>query len=42
VALDPELLGHVFENLLADYNPEAGAVARKTTGSFYMPRVAVG
>jgi len=42
VALDPELLGHVFENLLADYNPETGAVARKTTGSFYTPRVAVG
>ena len=42
VALDPELLGHVFENLLAAYNPETGAVARKTTGSFYTPRVAVG
>ena len=41
VALDPELLGHVFENLLANYNPETGAVARKTTGSFYTPRVAV-
>jgi len=41
VALDPELLGHVFENLLADYNPETGAVARKTTGSFYTPRVVV-
>ncbi len=42
VALDPELLGHVFENLLADYNPETGAAARKTTGSFYTPRIAVG
>jgi len=42
VALDPELLGHVFENLLAAYNPETGSVARKTTGSFYTPRVAVG
>lgn len=41
VALDPELLGHVFENLLAAYNPETGTVARKTTGSFYTPRVAV-
>ena len=41
VALDPELLGHVFENLLAAYNPETGSVARKTTGSFYTPRVAV-
>ena len=24
VALDPELLGQVFENLLASYNPETG------------------
>jgi adenine-specific DNA-methyltransferase len=39
VALDPELLGHVFENLLAAYNPETGTVARKATGSFYTPRV---
>jgi hypothetical protein len=37
VALDPELLGHVFENLLAAYNPETGTVARKATGSFYTP-----
>lgn len=38
VALDPELLGKVFENLLASYNPETGATARKMTGSFYTPR----
>ncbi len=38
VALDPELLGRVFENLLAAYNPETGTTARKTTGSFYTPR----
>jgi adenine-specific DNA-methyltransferase len=38
VALDPELLGKVFENLLASYNPETGATARKQTGSFYTPR----
>ena len=38
VALDPELLGRVFENLLASYNPETGTTARKTTGSFYTPR----
>jgi hypothetical protein len=38
VALDPELLGKVFENLLASYNPETGATARKKTGSFYTPR----
>ena len=35
VALDPELSGKVFENLLAAYNPETGATARKQTGSFY-------
>ncbi len=38
VALDPELLGKVFENLLATYNPETGEQARKATGSFYTPR----
>ena len=38
VALDPELLGKVFENLLAAYTPETGATARKQTGSFYTPR----
>lgn len=41
VALDPELLGHVFENLLAAFNPETGTVARKATGSFYTPRIVV-
>ena len=38
VSLDPELLGKVFENLLAMYNPETKATARKQTGSFYTPR----
>ena len=38
IALDPELLGKVFENLLASYNPETGNTARKQTGSFYTPR----
>lgn len=38
VALDPELLGRVFENLLASYNPETQTTARKRTGSFYTPR----
>ena len=38
IALDPELLGKVFENLLASYNPETKATARKQTGSFYTPR----
>ena len=38
VALDPELLGRVFENLLASYNPETATTARKATGSYYTPR----
>jgi adenine-specific DNA-methyltransferase len=38
VALDPELLGTVFENLLASYNPETQSTARKESGSFYTPR----
>lgn len=38
IALDPELLGKVFENLLASYNPETKTTARKQTGSFYTPR----
>lgn len=38
VSLDPELLGRVFENLLAAYNPETGESVRKSTGSFYTPR----
>lgn len=38
VALDPEMLGKVFENLLASYNPETKTSARKQTGSFYTPR----
>ena len=41
VALDPELLGQVFENLLAAFNPETGTTARKQTGSFYTPREVV-
>lgn len=38
VALDPELLGKVFENLLGAFNPETQETARKATGSFYTPR----
>ncbi len=41
VALDPELLGKVFENLLAAYNPETKDSARKQTGSYYTPRAVV-
>src|SRR5439155_9416083 len=41
VALDPELLGLVFENLLAEINPSdetAAETARKASGSYYTPR----
>ena len=38
IALDPELLGKVFENLLGTYNPETSKTARKGSGSFYTPR----
>ena len=41
VALDPELLGKVFEHLLAAYNPETRETARKQTGSYYTPRAVV-
>lgn len=38
VALDPELLGKVFENLLACYDDGDDISTRKLTGSFYTPR----
>jgi adenine-specific DNA-methyltransferase len=38
IALDPELLGKVFENLLATYNPDTRTTARKKIGAFYTPR----
>ena len=41
VALDPELLGKVFENLLASYVTETSTTARKKSGSFYTPRYVV-
>ncbi len=41
VALDPELLGKVFENLLAAFNPETRVTARRQTGSYYTPRQVV-
>ena len=42
--MDPELLGRVFEHLLAEYNPETREIAssaRKETGSYYTPRAIV-
>lgn len=38
LSIDPEMLGRIFENLLAEVNPETGDSARKSTGSFYTPR----
>lgn len=38
LSIDPEMLGRIFENLLARINPETGETVRKMTGSFYTPR----
>ena len=38
IALDPELLGKVFENLLASYNEDTRTTARKALGGYYTPR----
>jgi hypothetical protein len=40
VAIDPEMLGRVFENLLASIVPETASAAneRKNKGAFYTPR----
>jgi len=38
VAIDPEMLGRIFENLLAEQTEETGEQARKAKGAFYTPR----
>lgn len=41
IAVDPEMLGRIFENLLASQNPETEKAAnneRKAFGAFYTPR----
>lgn len=38
VAIDPEMLGRVFESLLASQVEATGAMARKAKGAFYTPR----
>lgn len=38
LSIDPEMLGRIFENLLAEINPETGETARRATGSYYTPR----
>ena len=41
LSVDPEMLGRIFENLLAEINPETGGSERKRTGSYYTPRQVV-
>ncbi|MFC1875492.1 Eco57I restriction-modification methylase domain-containing protein [Chloroflexota bacterium] len=41
VSVDPEMLGRIFENLLAEVDPFTDETARKATGSFYTPRTIV-
>lgn len=38
VAIDPEMLGRIFENLLAEQVTETGEQARKAKWAFYTPR----
>ena len=38
LSIEPEMLGRIFENLLAEINPETGETARKSTGAT-TPRV---
>ena len=38
IAVDPEMLGRVFENLLATQRDETNEDARKAGGTFYTPR----
>jgi len=41
VALDPELLGNIFESLLATYVPETKQTQQAKTGTYYTPRKVV-
>lgn len=39
LSIEPEMLGRIFENLLAEINPETKEITRKKeTGSYYTPR----
>lgn len=38
VAIDPEMLGRIFENLLAEIVEDTGEQARRAKGAFYTPR----
>ena len=41
LSIDPEMLGRIFENLLAEINPITGETVRKSSGSYYTPRLIV-
>ncbi len=41
VAVDPEMLGRIFENLLAEQSADTQEAARKNAGAFYTPRPVV-
>jgi len=41
IAVDPEMLGQIFENLLATENTDTGQSARDAHGTFYTPREVV-
>lgn len=41
LSIEPEMLGRIFENLLAEINPDTGETARKQSGSYYTPRIIV-
>lgn len=41
IAVDPEMLGRIFENLLAEQSDDTKEVARKNAGAFYTPRSVV-
>ncbi len=38
ISIDPEMLGRIFENLLAEIDENTGQSARKSSGSYYTPR----
>lgn len=38
IAVDPEMLGRIFENLLAEQSDDTKEAARKNGGAFYTPR----
>lgn len=38
IAIDPEMLGRIFESFLATLKTETGAQAKKANGAFYTPR----